>query len=328
MVLLHDRSVLGSKLVLINPEEAYPWIMPRSISAQSHESYAKINLILRVAPPTADGYHPICSWMHAIDLSDQITIELLNSNQPSKFNIHWDTGQPVEWPIQSDLVHQAHKAFERLLGRSIPVRVEVNKSIPAGGGLGGGSSNAATTLMILNELTNAGLNQDQLRTLGHELGTDIPYFINLDSFDARPPRNTPPPPAVVSGIGDHINHTQPITSDLTLLIPNFGCPTPKIYTAFDRQKQHPPPINESSVRSLATKGTLNPETLINDLCLPARSAVLELDRAMAVLESIGLNPHLSGSGSTMFLIGHLDQSTLKQISRACPDIRVIHTRLI
>jgi len=300
--------------------------MSRSITIQSH---AKINLILRVGPPISDGYHPICSWMHAIDLSDQITIELLNSNQQphqqSEFNIHWDTGQPVQWPTQSDLVHQAHAVFERLLDRPIPVHINISKSIPAGGGLGGGSSNAATTLMILNELTNAGLNQDQLRTLGHELGTDIPYFINLESFHAQ----APPPPAVVSGIGDRIDRTEPTSSDLTLMIPNFGCPTPKVYAVFDRmENQQPSQLDVSSVRAVAAKGTLSQTTLTNDLRLPARSAVPELDQTITALQSIGLSPHLSGSGSTMFLIGHLDQSAIEQISRACPTLRIISTQLI
>ena len=272
-----------------------------------------------------DGYHPICSWMHAIDLSDQITIEPLNNTQPSKFTITWDTGKPVDWPTQSDLTHQAHAVFERLLDRPIPVHISIRKSIPAGGGLGGGSSNAATTLMALNELTNAGLTQHQLRALGHKLGTDIPYFIDLESFHAR----TTPPPAIVSGIGDQIDRMKPITSDLTLLIPNFGCPTPKVYAAFDQmENQQPSMLDVSSVRAMATAGTLNQTPLTNDLCLPARSAVSKLDQTITTLQSIGLNPHLSGSGSTMFLIGHLNQPTLEQISRTCPTLRTIHTRLV
>ena len=159
-------------------------------------TYAKINLILQVEPPIENGYHPIGSWMHSIDLADTISIELI-PDKDSTFDIRWSDGSTVDWDIENDLVFRSHAIFEHHLGRKVPVRIQVRKHIPAGGGLGGGSSNAAGVLMLLNEMMDAGLSESELQSMAHKLGTDIPYFIDLESFN----KHVPSSPAIVSGLG-------------------------------------------------------------------------------------------------------------------------------
>jgi 4-diphosphocytidyl-2C-methyl-D-erythritol kinase len=81
------------------------------------QTYAKINLILRVSPPTPQGMHPIGSWMHSIDLSDTISIERIGDSA-SEFDIRWSDGKSVQWEIESDLVYKAHASFEQCVSRS------------------------------------------------------------------------------------------------------------------------------------------------------------------------------------------------------------------
>jgi 4-diphosphocytidyl-2-C-methyl-D-erythritol kinase len=297
----------------------YAWSMP---AVHTIHTFAKINLILKVAAPLTDGYHPICSWMHSIDLKDTISIEPMDQGA-SSFDIRWSDGSPVDWDIQSDLVYRAHKIFEKVVSQSIPVRVHVRKEIPAGGGLGGGSSNAAGMFMALNAITKAGLSQDQLRTVAHELGTDIPFFIDSESFEDH----APPPPAIVSGIGDRIDRTKRVDSAITLLIPSFGCPTGAVYRAFDEL----PSLNKldlASVQSAAIGDGLESTELSNDLCDPAKSSVPQLAEVFDRLEALGVSPHLSGSGSTMFVVGRLTESIRASVESHIPDLKIIETRLV
>jgi len=286
------------------------------------QTYAKINLILKVAPQLSTGFHPICSWMHAIDLHDQIKLSILPEG-PSEFAISWSSGDPVEWETESDLVFRAHALLERELNRSLPVRIQVTKSIPAGGGMGGGSSNAAGVLLGLNKMYSLGLDQAQLRTIAHGLGSDIPYFIDTDSFESGIAQSS----AVVSGIGDRIEPTSRVSSDITLLVPRFGCATGAVYSAFD-ERCDGRGIDHDAVIVAANRGIVDQSVLSNDLCNPARQAVPELNATMSSLESLGFHPHLSGSGSTMFVLGHLDQSETDRIHAQLPELRITHTRLI
>lgn len=286
------------------------------------QTHAKINLILRVSPPTPQGMHPIGSWMHSIDLSDTITIERIEDSA-SEFEIRWSDGKSVQWEIESDLVYKAHASFEQHCGERFPVRVRVEKHIPAGGGLGGGSSNAAGILMALNKLSGSRFTEQQLQDIAHQLGSDIPYFIDLDSFKARMPAR----PAIVSGIGDQIERSQRVESDITLLIPNFGCPTGLVYRAFDERSDHAP-FDLSAIQQAATSGNLEACSIINDLQEPATNVVPELKAIIERLQSINVYPHLSGSGSTLFVIGTMDASARSRIAEHIPELRLIETRLV
>ncbi|MBL4698673.1 MAG: hypothetical protein JKX70_07555, partial [Phycisphaerales bacterium] len=167
-------------------------------------AYAKVNLALSVGSvDLQSGLHPICSWMHAIDLFDEVELQKLPESQESRYRIGWardgEPDEPAGWSIEHDLAVRAHKAMQRAVGRALPVEIRVSKSIPAGGGLGGGSADAAMVLMGINTLFDLGLSHTQLVELAPTLGSDIPFFIDdADRF------NQIPRPAIVQGVGDQI----------------------------------------------------------------------------------------------------------------------------
>ena len=166
--------------------------MPDSLAITA---YAKLNLALSVGPPVPPrGYHPIASWFVCIGLSDTLRLTRLQPGSPSRHTIRWAPGAPrptpIDWPVERDLAVRAHRLLEHHTGRPLPVDMTVDKRIPVGAGLGGGSSDAAAALRALNTLFSLGLPADQLRALASHLGSDIPFFIDEDP-DPPPP---PPPP--------------------------------------------------------------------------------------------------------------------------------------
>jgi len=285
-----------------------------SFDAVVRACHAKVNLALAVGPPIAGngpnaGLHPICTWMASIDLADHLRIERADNH--TRYHIRWHTGQSVDWDLETDLCVKAHRALERHLARTLPVEIELEKRIPAGGGLGGGSSDAAGTLLALNALFELGLDQHELRAIASGLGSDIAYFID----DASPPA-----PAIVSGLGEHIERLDRRSIPLVLICPPFECSTAAVYRACDRLG--PKPLDETQVRNIALRGSL--DELFNDLS-PAADVVeprlVELRRCIASTAKV--SAHLSGSGSTLFVPGGRDLAEV--LRRALPDCRVFET---
>lgn len=284
---------------------------PRALTRPCH---AKVNLALAVGPPIPpgspqSGYHPICSWMACIDLAD--TLEIIRCDDASTYDIAWQDGRPVDWPIERDLAVRAHRALERRVGRTLPAHVRLRKRIPAGGGLGGGSADAAGVLLGFDELFELGLGGAELRGIAAALGSDIAFFID----DATPAR-----PAIVSGLGDQIDRLDRLSMELVLICPGFPCPTPEVYRAFDAL--HAGTLDQKLVRTIATTGSL--ARLFNQLA-PAAERVeprLALLRAR-IAEHAGAMPHVSGSGSTLFLVG--GRELAQSLQRAFPDLTIIPT---
>ncbi len=265
-------------------------------------SYAKVNLALSVGPPIPAGqanagYHPIASWMHAIDLFDEIEFEVIGADKVSSYTRLWANGTPCEWPEDADLAVRAHRLFEQEIGRAIPIYYEITKRIPAGGGLGGGSSNAATVLVALNAITARCVPYSRLVELSRELGSDVAFF--LDGAIAS--TVAPPRPAFVSGLGDRIERTPRREGCLVLILPNFGCQTREVYKAYD---QSPRPLREREVRELAQSAaaSLGMWEPMNDLYQPACRVRPELaELARTIEQASGQRVHMSGSGSTLFV---------------------------
>tara|TARA_R110002072_G_scaffold42064_5_gene117596 strand:- start:37685 stop:38641 length:957 start_codon:yes stop_codon:yes gene_type:complete len=299
--------------------------------------HAKVNLALAVDRVDASsGMHPICSWMHAIDLSDEVEIVRRSPGSGSGYSIVWagtetgDSGgdEPVAWAPEDDLVSKAHRAVETKIGRALDVQISVRKSIPAGGGLGGGSADAAGVLVGLNELFGLNLTQSQLVGIALGLGSDIPFFIDGLQADRLIPR-----PALVEGVGDRITRLSQRFdgAPLTLIVPGFGCHTGQVYGAFDELVGQEPGriLDEERVRTIARSGELDASSLFNDLG-PAAECVspelVELRRSIsAMLDHVPV--HVSGSGSTLFVLGDVGEGMARDIETHHEGCRVIRTCL-
>lgn len=227
-------------------------------------AYAKINLCLSVGRPQphgtmhegkdVSGYHTIASWMACIDLHDTVTIT--RDSAKSGTSIDWAKDAPrttpIDWPIEKDLAFRSHALLEKKVGRSLPASIKVEKRIPVGGGFGGGSSDAATTLLVLNELFELGLSGEELREIAFALGSDVAFFIDgpgdsasdpdaeedasdsdCDTNDGTKVGLSVPRPALVSSFGEAIDRFDAIAADLVIVVPPFGCETRAVYRAFD-----------------------------------------------------------------------------------------------
>ncbi|HYB66506.1 MAG TPA: 4-(cytidine 5'-diphospho)-2-C-methyl-D-erythritol kinase [Steroidobacteraceae bacterium] len=132
---------------------------------------AKLNLFLHVTGRRADGYHELQTLFQLVDLTDTIAIRVREDGAIER------TEGPAGVPAESDLSVRAARALKTASGTRLGASLRVLKRIPQGGGLGGGSSDAATTLLALNELWNCRLTQPELSALGLPLGADVPVFI-------------------------------------------------------------------------------------------------------------------------------------------------------
>ncbi|MFI4917763.1 MAG: 4-(cytidine 5'-diphospho)-2-C-methyl-D-erythritol kinase [Phycisphaerales bacterium JB060] len=275
------------------------------MDAMHLRAFAKLNLALAVAPPEAQGprrgWHRICSWMHAIDLHDDVAVEVDRSLDGPVLDARWaddapvHAGQPMAWDARKDLALRAAKALDE----AAPLRITLRKRIPDGGGLGGGSSDAAAVLRAANVLLGLGHSHARLREMAMTLGSDIAFFID----DADATLDTPPRPAIVGGFGDTIERlaSQREPVQVTLAVPPFGCATGEVYAAFDTLG--PGPLRAAEVRSLAMQSPMV-ATLFNDLERPAMSVRPELAALRDELVRKWQAPvHMTGSGSALFTLG-------------------------
>ena len=280
---------------------------------QSRRAYAKINLGLRVGAPidrgARAGMHPIVSWIHAIELADELRVERAAR---TRHDIAWDSGEPVSWDPRTDLVVRAHAALEARAGRALPAAITVRKSIPDGAGLGGGSSDAASVLTAIRACCGLEIGADELGAIGHTLGSDVPFFLDDES---------PPRPALVGGVGETIERLDRRDGALTLVVPGFGCATGAVYRAFDElggASAAPAPIDP------APGGAIPWDALVNDLTDAARRVEPRLGGLIDDLgAALGLPVVTTGSGSALMVPGH------PEVPRDIPGVaRVIPTRLV
>ncbi len=294
----------------INPEDA-----PREIMLRAH---AKLNLALAVDAPVTNGahmgYHPIASWMTPIDLADELEVTRLQEDRLSRYAIQWhpkapQRAQAVDWSVRDDLAVRAHMLLETTIGRTLPVQMKLEKKIPPGSGLGGGSSDAAAMLRAVRELYGLDITDDALRTLGATLGSDVPFFLQGEG-------TLGPQTAIVEGFGEQVTRCARIDAHFVLVLPTFSCATQQVYHVFDEQfddadhaHEHGRlvPLTRPFARENVTKMTQSArfcaQNLFNDLSAAAMRVSPELaELAERVEMAVGGKPHVSGSGSSLFLV--------------------------
>jgi len=271
----------------------------------SRKSHCKINLLLNVADQRDDGFHELEMLMLPVPIFDRLDIELagdsieLTCNQP---------GIPTD---SSNLVCQAAESFAAKTGVTGGVCVHLEKSIPTEGGLGGGSSNAAATLLALNKLHDQPLGQATLHELAAELGSDVPFFMQSEA-------------AVAKGRGEIIEPVAPLDAldgkSLLLVRPGFGVPTPWAYQGlakFPQAKNRPLGQANELAKNLANGSLAEAgDAFYNSLEAPVfdKFPLLKLIKQHALANGAEA-ALLCGSGSTVFAICP-DAATAQSLGQA------------
>lgn len=249
---------------------------------------AKVNLCLRIVGRRADGYHLLDSIFAAIDLTDRITIAIDRcDSEDARSTITVSCTYPGVPSDESNLAFRAAAAYLAATNSNARVHISIEKLIPPGAGLGGGSSNAATVLTTLNDANGCPLSPPELARIALSLGADVPFF--LTGGCAR-----------VRGIGERI---EPIVGwpggELVLALPPVGVSTA---WAFRNRRGEIDTASDEPER-LSTSRTIVPALLRNDLepvVLPAYPEVAATKRALLNAGAIG--SVMSGSGSSVIAI--------------------------
>ncbi len=270
-------------------------------------SPAKINLWLRVLSRRPDGFHEVQTRLCRLALGDTVEVEHLGTGASVTLTCS-DPTVPLD---ESNLAMKALRAFEGRTGRQSSWRLHLEKKIPAGAGLGGGSSNAATVLRACNELVGEPLQTAELIELGARIGSDVPCFL-LDT-----------PAADGSGRGEKVTPAEfPWQLPLLLIKPPFPIPTPWAYQRWSDSQEVPgiPYAAQSCPWGY----------MVNDLERP----VFEKHRMLPALKKWLLDRGevraalMSGSGSTMFAVTERDAQAAELAEHArewCGDTSWIQT---
>ena len=295
-------------------------------------AYAKVNLCLSVGAPVPEGpkakFHPIATWMQAIDLYDEVIIHPLRGALESTYSTRWAEDAlrptPIDWPLEKDLAVRMHRTIEESWrscnDKGLPVSLKVVKRIPVGAGLGGGSSDAGAVLRGLVELYCTGMDQDKRLALASSLGSDVAFFALEDGMLADVPAA-----ALVTGFGDAIRRVESVKGEIVLIIPPYGCPTAHVYKAYDellkeraardaaersargitgREKQTGPKesLVETRWKRMSGQGRIEGDHLFNDLAMAAFRVEPRLGRLVTALSNATRRQaHVTGSGSCVFI---------------------------
>jgi 4-diphosphocytidyl-2-C-methyl-D-erythritol kinase len=236
---------------------------------------AKLNLFLHIVGRRANGYHELQTVFQFVDLCDEVRIEVRGDG-----DIHRHAGPPGV-PAEADLSIRAARALKAASGCALGADIEVLKRIPMGGGLGGGSSDAATVLVALNRLWGLGLSVDELAALGIRLGADVPVFVRGRA-------------AFAEGIGERLTPLHapraPAETNYLIVKPNVSVPTAVVFQDPDLTRNSAP----ITIDGFLTAGGRN------DCLGVVTRRFPEVQRALDCLAPFG-SARLTGTGACVFI---------------------------
>lgn len=241
---------------------------------------AKVNLVLRVAAPRADGMHELCSLFASLELSDDVTAEPAETD-----SVHCPG---VDGPNLAARALAAYRAAAPESGVP-PLAVKIDKHVPVAAGLGGGSADAAAILRAADRLAGTPLGADRLREIAAQVGSDVPSQVD--------PRH-----AVVTGTGQGVEPVALPPLELALVPSEPGLATAAVYAEHDRLGGGRTDLRPAEVRAVAGGSVRElAAALENDLEPAAMSLRPELEETRtALLEAGALAAMVSGSGPTVF----------------------------
>ena len=256
---------------------------------------AKLNLALRVGRRREDGFHEIESVAAKVTLYDELLLRRRDDGQ-----VRLDCAG-LDCPAgQDNLVMRA----ARLLGGGSGADIRLIKHIPPGAGLGGGSSDAAATLLAINRLWGLNLSAQRLAELAVKLGSDVPLFLNG-------------PAVCVGGRGERVSETRVHAFHAVLFLPDLACHTGRVYAAHDAIAA--PAEASVNVERFALPPSQWGDAVCNDLRGAAERICPPLVKAAERLaDATGCTVHMTGSGSGLFILAD-DQAQARRAADGLGD---------
>jgi 4-diphosphocytidyl-2-C-methyl-D-erythritol kinase len=267
-----------------------------SFTTVSWPAPAKLNLFLHVTGRRPDGYHTLQTLFQFLDVGDELRFDATRDGRIARAN------NLPGVPEDRDLCVHAARLLQAASGTTHGVVIHLDKHLPLGGGLGGGSSDAATTLVALNELWGCGLTPGALAALGLKLGADVPVFVHGHA-------------AWAEGVGEVLTPAEPPERWVVVLAPVVTVSTAEVFAAFDRgvvdDKPDLTPYSPAiTIRDFyAGRGR-------NDLEPVVRRLYPEVDNALKWLGNFG-DARMTGSGACVFL-PVVDEAGGRAILAQCP----------
>jgi 4-diphosphocytidyl-2-C-methyl-D-erythritol kinase len=252
---------------------------------------AKVNLFLHVTGRRPDGYHTLESLFALIDLADFVSLQVRHDGVIER------PGDVEGVPAEDDLAVRAAHALRADSGTPLGARLRLDKRIPLGAGLGGGSSDAASVLLALNRLWRLGYSSERLQRLGISLGADVPFFLGGGNAIAR-------------GIGEALNPVTLPTIWLALAFPRVAVATAGIFAA--------PELTRSSVS--AKMDVFSESYGRNDLEAVTGSRYPAVAEAIAALRRASPRVRMTGSGACVFAACASEREARQAIDALPPHI--------
>ncbi len=269
----------------------------------------KINLALRVGPRRADGYHDLLTCFQAVDIWETVAL-----SPADEFSIAVSGDVNLgEIPLDgNNLAMKAVAAVARATGRTDAVAILIDKKVPVGGGMGGGSADAAATLIAINELWHTGLSQVELLTIAAELGSDVPFLLEGGT-------------AIGRGRGEILEPIKSLALSWVIVPSMEHLATPGVYGRLDELRVDVDVVLPESLPDAFLDALYrgDPEALaphlINDMAQASLDLEPELEATLEMgLTSGALAVMVSGSGPTCAMLAR-DQNHAQAIQAACSD---------
>ncbi len=254
-------------------------------------SPAKLNLFLHITGQRSDGYHNLQTLFQLLDYGDSVSIDVHNE---ARLTLECPG---LDVPPEQNLAMRAAGMLQHAAGTDQGAHIVIDKKIPAGGGLGGGSSNAATVLLGLNYLWNTQMSLAELAALGLELGADVPVFVHGNS-------------AWAEGIGEQLTTTSIPPQTYLVVAPPCSVATAEVF----RHRQLTRNTAPITIAAFFTEGGRNDcEDVVREL-------YPEVDNALNFLEKFG-PAKLTGTGGCVFLTCDNDEAALAAQRQLPPQWR-------
>lgn len=234
---------------------------------------AKLNLFLHITGQRADGYHLLQSVFMLLDWCDQLNFDVRTDGVISREDLTWVLPE-------DDLCIRAARALQQASQCPLGVHIGIRKSVPAQAGMGGGSSDAATTLLALNRLWKLDLSVEALTAMGLSLGADVPFFLGGHN-------------AWVEGVGEKITPIAIASERFVVVKPDAGLDTRLIFSDLSLKR-------DTELATISGFAVNNFSFGRNDLQAVAQTLCPGVNQALEWLASKGLNARMTGSGSAVF----------------------------